>query len=89
MSSSFSHALPTTYSMEGFSFRDYVLMREGLVPPFRIAVPSTKINPFPVTQARLKRNATKPVRAPDPFQPTLHKVAEIVPEKFVAKVRPM
>ena len=42
-------------------------------------MPITKINVFPTTQARLKRTATKPVRAPDPFQPTVRPVAEVVP----------
>jgi len=65
--------------MEGLSFREYIQMQEGLLPPFRIAVPITKINVFPTTQARLKRTATKPVRAPDLFAPTVQKVAEVVP----------
>jgi len=68
--------------MEEMSFREFVLMRE------KLAVPTTKISPFPATQARLKRMATKAVRAPDPFAPTVRPVAEVVPEKMVRKVRP-
>jgi hypothetical protein len=61
-------------------------MQEKVLPPF--AVPTTRINPLPVTQARLKRLATKPVPAPDPFAPTVRPVASVVPDKFVAKLRP-
>jgi len=73
--------------MEGLSFREYIQMRERVLPPF--AVPTTRINSLPVTQARLKRTATKPVKAPDPFAPTVQKVAEVVPDKFVRKGRAM
>lgn len=75
--------------MEPISFREFVQMQEGLMPPFRIAVPTTKINPFPVTQGRLKRMATKPTKGPDPFPPTVRPVAEVVPPKFVAKIKPV
>lgn len=64
-------------------------MQEKVLPPF--AVPTTRISPLPVTQGRLKRMATRPVPAPDPFAPTVRPVAQVVqvvPEKFVAKVRP-
>ncbi len=74
------------YGMEDFSFREYIEMREKALPAF--AVPTTRISPFPATQARLKRMATRPVQAPDPFAPTIQKVAEVVPEKMVKKVRP-
>lgn len=73
--------------MQGLSFREYIQMQERVLPPF--AVPTTKINSLPVTQARLKRLATKPVRAPDPFAPTVRPVASVVPDKLVAKVWPM
>jgi hypothetical protein len=69
--------------MERLSFRAYLRMQEKVLPPF--AVPVTKINVFPTTQARLKRTAPKPVRAPDPFQPTVRPVAQVVNDKFVAK----
>lgn len=72
--------------MQGLSFREYIQMQERVLPPF--AVPTTRINPLPVTQARLKRMATKPVRAPDPFAPTVLPVASVVPGKFVARVKP-
>ena len=72
--------------MQGLSFREYIEMQEKALPPF--AVPTTRINPLPVTQGRLKRTASKPVRAPDPFEPTVQPVAQVVPAKFVAKVKP-
>ena len=75
------------YGMQAFSFREFLLMRERALPPF--AVPVTRINPLPTTQARLKRMATKPVKAPDPFAPTIQPVAEVVPVKLVKKVGPV
>lgn len=73
--------------MEEMSFRAYLQLKERASPPF--AVPATQISPFPATQARLKRMAAKPVRAPDPFSPTVQPVAQVVPEKLVRKVRPL
>jgi len=75
----FSGNVAAIYCMEALSFREFVQMRERLLPPFRIAVPTTKISPFPATQARLKRTAPKPVKAPNPFEPTVQKVADVVP----------
>ena len=76
----------TIYGMGFLSFRAYIQMKEKVSPPF--AVPTTKISPLPVTQGRLKRMAPKPVRAPDPFAPTVRPVATVVPEKVMAKVKP-
>jgi len=77
----------TIYGMCGLSFREYLQMQEKVLPPF--AVPTTRINPLPVTQGRLKRGAIKPVRGSELFPPTIQKVAEVVPEKFVRKGRAM
>jgi hypothetical protein len=78
----------TWHYLHELTFREYVLMRDGLLPPYRIAVPTTKINPLPETQARLKSSATKSVRALNPFQPAIQKVVEMVPDKFVRMVKP-
>ena len=75
------------YGMQAFSFREFLLMRERALPPFAVPVP--RINPLPTTQARLKRMATKPVKAPDPFAATIQPVAEVVPVKLVKKVGPV
>lgn len=72
--------------MQGLSFREYMQLREGVLPPF--AVPTTRINPLPTTQGRLKRMATRPVRAPDPFAPTVRPVASVVPDRVVARIKP-
>jgi len=40
--------------MQKLSFRAYLQVQEKFLPPF--AVPTTGINPLPVTQARLKLN---------------------------------
>jgi hypothetical protein len=46
------------------SFREYLAAREGFLLPDRSAAPGmSRLNPYPVTQARLKRILAKP---PDP-----------------------
>lgn len=63
------------------AFKQYVAYRdEATLFPVRIPLPAmSRINPFPATLARLKRMGSKPVRAPDPFEPTVQKVADVVP----------
>lgn len=43
------------------SFREYVWLREGLLLPDRPAAPGmARLNPFPATQAQLKRLFPRP-----------------------------
>ena len=48
----------------------------------------TRLNAFPGTDAQRKAMHVKPAKKPNPFAPTIQKVNEIVPNKFVAKLKP-
>jgi|GEM_PF-1674054 hypothetical protein len=45
-----------------------------------------RINAFPGTEAQRKALHVERAKKPNPFAPTIHKVKEIVPNKFVAKL---
>jgi hypothetical protein len=65
------------------TFREFVAMREGLNLPDR--PPSkglSRINPFPTTNAHRRRIKS------NPFPPTVLRVAEIVPQNLIPKLRP-
>lgn len=47
-----------------------------------------RINTTPFTDAQRKRFQPKKVKTIKPFAPTIRKVAEIVPQKMVAKLTP-
>lgn len=47
-----------------------------------------RMNVFPGTDAQRKALHAKPVKKPKPFAPTIRKVKDIVPNKFVAKIKP-
>ena len=47
-----------------------------------------RINAFPGTDAQRKSLHVKPAKKPKSFAPTVRKVKEIVPNKFVAKIKP-
>lgn len=76
------------------TFTEYMMMRqaevqEGLWLADKNAVPGmSKINPFPGTDAQRKALHVKPFKKPKPFAPTIRKVKEIVPNRFVAKIKP-
>jgi hypothetical protein len=76
------------------TFCEYVAMREGVLtaprPPFQ---GMTRLNALPTTEANRKRLHTpKLVKVPNPFKPvtrikpTVRHVAEIVPQRMVAKL---
>ena len=68
------------------SFKEFVAMKEGFLLPDRPPAKGlSRINPFPTTAARRKRLHAKPVK---PFAPTVRKVAEIVPQKLIPKLKP-
>ncbi len=48
-----------------------------------------RINTFPGTDAQRKALHVNPAKKPNPFAPTVHKVKEIVPNRFVAKLKPL
>ena len=75
--------------MQYTTFTEYVAQRdEGLLTPARAPLKGmARLNLTPFTNARRKRLQTKPPKKPTPFAPTVHKVAEIVPDKFVAKLK--
>lgn len=71
------------------SFQEYVEWREGLLMPDRAPLKGMiRLNATPFTNAQRKRLQTKKPKKPTPFAPTIQKVAEIVPNKFVAKLKP-
>jgi hypothetical protein len=70
---------------------EYVARRdEGLLSPTR---PPRKglprINTLPTTDTHRRRLCTKTPKMPKPFGPTVKPVAEIVPQKAVAKIKPL
>jgi len=72
------------------------VMREGLWLADKNAVPGmSRINPFPATQAQLKRMRPKPVKPPKPVTPTVKKVAAVpvaeplTPPKPTSPLRPV
>jgi len=74
--------LPTFY--EWLAQRD-----EGLMFPDRPPLKGMiRINTFPGTDAQRKALHVKPAKKPKPFAPTVIKVKEIVPNKFIAKLKP-
>lgn len=65
------------------------MRNEGLLLPDRPPLKGmSRINPLPCTDAQRKRLHPKPVKKPKPFAPTIRKVAEIVPQKMIAKIKP-
>ena len=72
------------------TFSEYVAMREGVRSPNRPPFKGmSRINALSTTDAHRKRLHTKPPRKPTQFAPTVRKVKEIVPQKFVAKLKPL
>lgn len=72
------------------SFREFLEIEEGLLLPSRpIRKGLTRINPFPTTNAHRKRLHAKPVKPKKPFAPIVRKVAEIVPNKMIPKLKPL
>jgi hypothetical protein len=58
------------------SFREYCELREGLWLADKNAVPGmSKINPFPTTQAELKRTRAKPMKIPKPHKAIIPPIA--------------
>jgi hypothetical protein len=65
------------------TFSEFVAMKEGLLAPDRPPAKGlSRINPFPTTNAHRKRITSNSI------PPTVRKVAENVPPKFVANLRP-
>jgi len=73
--------------MNFLSFKQYVEMREGLLLPDRPPAKGlTRINPFPTTDAHRRRLKPKPVKAPNPFKPTVRPVRQVVPNNLIPKL---
>jgi hypothetical protein len=70
------------------TFLEWLTRRdEGRLLPTRPPLKGMiRINAFPTTDTHRKRLHPKPVKKPKPFAPTVHKVTEIVPQMFVAKI---
>jgi hypothetical protein len=76
--------------MEFLTFSEWLARRdEGLLLPDRPPLKGMpRINTTPFTDAQRKRLHVKPVKPPKPFAPTIRKVAEIVPQKLIPKMKP-
>jgi len=76
--------------MEFMKFSEWLIQRdEGLLLPDRPPLKGmSRINAFPGTDAQRKRLHVKPAKKPNPFAPTIRKVAEIVPQKKIPKIKP-
>lgn len=74
--------------MEFPTFTEWLARRdEGLLLPDRPPLKGMpRINAFPGTDAQRKALHVKPAKKPKPFAPTVRKVKEIVPNKFVARL---
>jgi len=68
------------------TFKEYVAIREGVLsathPPLK-GMP--RINVLPITNGERKRLYPKPVKALNPFKPTVRAVAEIVPQGIIPR----
>ncbi len=71
------------------TFHEWLARRdEGLMFPDRPPLKGMpRINTFPGTNAQRKALHVKPAKKPKPFAPTVRKVAEIVPQKIIPKLR--
>lgn len=75
--------------MKLITFKEYVAMREGLLLPDRPPLKGMpRINTTPFTDAQRKRQRPKIIKPPKPAAPTVRKVAEIVPQKAIPKIKP-
>lgn len=85
----FSYSPPLNTTMEFPTFTEWLARRdEGLLLPDRPPLKGMpRINAFPGTDAQRKALHVKPAKKPRPFAPTISKVKEIVPNKFVAKLK--
>ncbi|QEL16356.1 hypothetical protein [Limnoglobus roseus] len=74
--------------MKHTTFSEWLAQRdEGFLLPDRPALKGmTKINMTPFTDAQRKRIQPKPVKKPKLFPPTIRRMKEIVPQKYVAKI---
>jgi hypothetical protein len=72
------------------TFSEWLARRdEGLLLPDRPPLKGmSRINAFPGTDAQRKKLHVKPAKKPKPFAPTIRKVAEIVPQKLIPKLKP-
>jgi hypothetical protein len=82
---------PLHTCMEDTTFAEYVARRdEGLLTPDRVPLKGlARLNATPFSNPRRKRLQAKPTKKPNPFAPTIRKVAEVVPNKFVANFKPL
>lgn len=60
-------------------------MREGLLPDRPPAKGLSRINPIPTTDAHRRHLKPKPVKAPNPFKPTVRPVTQVVPQNLIPK----
>lgn len=76
--------------MELMKFKEWLTQRdEGLMFPDRPPLKGMiRMNAFPGTDAQRKALHAKPAKKPKPFAPTIRAVKEIVPNKFIAKIKP-
>jgi hypothetical protein len=63
---------------------------EGLMMPDKAAVVGmSRVNPLPTTNIHRKRLHAETVKPPKSFAPMVQKVAEIVPNKPISKLKPL
>ncbi len=82
---------PLNTNMKFTTFSEWLTRRdEGYLSPDRPPLKAMpRINTTPFTDTERKQFQAKPPKPPNPFAPTVHKVAEIVPQKAVAKLGPL
>ena len=78
------------YAMNLITFSEWLARRnEGLLLPDRPPLKGmSRINPFPCTDQERKRLHVKLIKPAKLFPPTVKKVAEIVPQKMIVKLKP-
>jgi hypothetical protein len=83
----FLHANRLDMTVKFMTFSEWLARRdEGFLLPKRPPRKGlSRINPLPTTNAHRGRIHTKQVKKPNPFPPTIRKVAEIVPQSIIPK----
>jgi hypothetical protein len=70
------------------TFSEYIAMREGVLSPSRPPLKGmTRLNALRTTDAHRKRLHRKPVKLPNPFEPTVRQVTETLPQNLIPRFR--
>lgn len=67
------------------NFHEWLAIREGLLLPDKPPAPGlSRLNVTPLTNDQRKRLVPKPVKAPNPFKPTVAKVGQMAKPAFMS-----